>query len=242
MPRAGRASRRRALWCERGSGRRSRRGAVAVIPPRPPTGATSLLTVRAARSKSRARARRSLPEAEACQAACTLANSSELTRGPASNPAWRLARKVRSRTRSCRLFDGLATIWPQSRFWTKLAPPWRRGGARFSLKKKDSLCRGFRRECSRAWQREQSVSRSSSAFDPSTAWWTESRLVAPQRTQRFPSRSLAARLSRCHAERSSSGREEPERCGRAQRAHRPCEPGGRTTPQLGQRRASAMSD
>jgi hypothetical protein len=80
--------------------------------------------------------------------------------------------------------------------------------------------------------------RSSSKFEPGTAWCTESCSMAPHRTQRFPSRSLAARLSRCHAERSSSGREEPERCGRAQRAHRPREPGGRTTPQREQRRAS----
>jgi hypothetical protein len=66
--------------------------------------------------------------------------------------------------------------------------------------------------------------------------------VEPQRMQRSPSRSLAARLNRCHAKRSSSGREEPERCGRAQRTQRPREPGGRTTAQLGQRRVSSMSD
>jgi hypothetical protein len=108
--------------------------------------------------------------------------------------------------------------------------------------KKRPACRDYVRACSLAWQREQSVRRSSSAFDPLTAWWTESCSAVPQRTQRFPSRSLAARLSFCHTERSSSGREEPDRCGRAQRTHRPREPRGKTTPQLGQRRASATSE
>jgi hypothetical protein len=105
-----------------------------------------------------------------------------------------------------------------------------------------SVCRDFMHLCSLAWQREQSVTRSPSAFDPATAWWTESRSVAPQRTQRLPSRSLAARLSLFQAKRSSSGREEPDRCGRAERAHRPRESAGRTTPQLEQRRASPVSD
>jgi hypothetical protein len=53
------------------------------------------------------------------------------------------------------------------------------------------------------------VSRSSSALDPGTAWWTESRSLQPQRTQRFPSRSLAARLSRCQAERLTRGARNP---------------------------------
>jgi hypothetical protein len=112
------------------------------------------------------------------------------------------------------------------------------GVRRSASKKWPLLSRRTRSVCSRRWQREQSVTRSSSKLDPATAWWTESLTVEPQRTQRFSSRSRAARRSRCHAERLSSGREEPERCGVAQRAHRPLAPAARTAPQPGQARAS----
>jgi hypothetical protein len=79
-------------------------------------------------------------------------------------------------------------------------------------------------------------------FDPSTSWCTDRHDVVPQRTQRFPSRSRAARLSFCHAKPSSSGREDPERWGLRQRAQRPRVPAPRRTPQPGQRRASIRPD
>jgi hypothetical protein len=61
---------------------------------------------------------------------------------------------------------------------------------------------------------------------PCTAWWTESRSVAWQRTQRLPSRTRAGRLSFCQAKRLSSGREEPERRGVVHRVQRPKNPSG----------------
>lgn len=133
-------------------------------------------------------------------------------------------------------FAGLATIAPHFRasgrnsrrpgVWARSDPP---------LKKVSSA--GAFRLCSLAWQREQSVTRSSSRLDPSTAWWTDSRSAEPQRTQRFRSRSRAARRSRCQAERLSSGRDEPERWGFLHAWHLPGPSGGRRTPQFGQTRA-----
>ena len=75
-------------------------------------------------------------------------------------------------------------------------------------------------------------------FGPAIAWCTESRSVAPQPTQRLPSRIRAARLSFCHAAVLISGLEEPERCGLAQRAQRPRVLAATRTPQPGQTRAS----
>jgi hypothetical protein len=72
---------------------------------------------------------------------------------------------------------------------------------------------------------------SSSALEPTTAWWTDSRSVEPQRTQRLPSRSLAARRSFCHVEPLSSGREEPERWAGLQTRQRPRSLAGRSAPQ-----------
>jgi hypothetical protein len=76
--------------------------------------------------------------------------------------------------------------------------------------------------------------------DPSTAWCTASRSMAPQLTQRFPSRSRAARLSFCHAKRSSSGREEPGRWGLLQALHVPLVSAERIAPHFEQTWAKAI--
>ena len=65
-------------------------------------------------SYSRSSARSTVSFVSSCQRRWISRSRSGPTSGPASKPPCRLARKLRSRTRSCRLFAGLATTAPHS--------------------------------------------------------------------------------------------------------------------------------
>src|SRR5215211_1936415 len=187
---------------------------------------------------STATARRTESASASCQRLWIWRRRVGPTSGPANRSPCREGMKLRLLIRSASVFAGLAKSSPITHEDDEMRGELARGVASPSPKKGLLVAGARLRVCSRRWQRAQSVTRSSSRLEPGTAWWTERPSVEPQRLQRFPSRSLAALRRRCQAERLSSGREDPERCGRVQAGHLPAEQEGIMTPQPGQTRAS----